>query len=180
MKNRRKLLAVVAMGGCVSIGLVKGWNEFFAYDGVSDIFYDLMENPSDGYRILHRRWNSYQPGLLRNNSAMFEMRQMAGCCLTLRFWDRLSLADRQTILAEAKDCRDTSPYFRDKQRLSLIKYQIETKGFESLSQGDRDLWVRWSPTFGNVSTPENILKLSEHQYNRDHADDKPHVDLSRR
>lgn len=143
------------------VGLHRGYMEVAAWDSIEDIFFDLADNPDVGFRLLHDRWISFQPWIFPNTSVMYEAHQMAGCCLLLRFWGRLTPKERSEILEDARKPWGVSDYTREKQRLIFDKNQIETKGYASLSESERYFWILHSRTFGNRNTPPNIVDLED-------------------
>ena len=133
-------------------GCNRVYKELLAWDCYEDIFFDVGEGDSNvGFTLLHGRWKSYQPTIYPNTENMRTARRLAGCCLLLRFWDRLSVADRQQIIADNTQPNHDSDYEDELKQLVLTKVQIQSNGLKSLTSEQLKFWNKTSGNFGNQS-----------------------------
>lgn len=141
------LTIVVLVGGCN-----RAYKELLAWDSAEDISFDVQEgDPSIGYGMLYRRWKSFQPTIFPDTESMQIARGHAGCCLLLRFWNRLPTMDRQCIIIESAKPSNGSEFEGELKQLVSIKIQIQLKGIKSLSPEQLKFWNETSGNFGNQS-----------------------------
>lgn len=80
---------------------------------------------------------------------MRTQRTLSGCCLLLRFYDRLSGSDRNQIVDESRAEVNDDDYVTELKALMRIKIQIQSKGALSLTSKQKKLWDEESIHFGN-------------------------------
>ena len=146
-------ISIVAIFVAVS-GCHRAYHEFVASDSVSDIFYDAREpDPEFGFKLLHARWKSFQPMILPNTGDMRSARLLSGCCLLIRFWNRLSDSDRRQIIDASRNEPLDTDYERELKQLMQTRIQIQLHQRTSISKERRAQWDQLNANFGYTSKP---------------------------